>query len=251
LVRTPGLCAWLVVVASAACMPVHGTAQLGYARVEIAGGLALTRPGSDRVVQDVGETFGLGDGRDSPYVRVVAEVAGLELGAAGFGLREAGTGTLREAFGGLPAGSTVSSDLELATVQFSAAIPIAVGPLTIAPGALFDVFALDFRVGTDPGNREEVDEIVGLPLPFVRLCAPLGPLRATVEGGWFDARDAFGGNGRFADIAGMLECQVGGGWQLFAGGRWLSVDASGDSAGDSVAIDLELRGWFVGGGLRF
>lgn len=230
---------------------MRGSAQLGYAQVELAGGIALSSAGSTSSVQDIGPTFGLGDRRDSPYVRTTAAVGDVTLTAAAFALRETGTGTLATSFGGLVAGTSVATDFELASLQLTAAYGFDLGPVTIAPGAALDVFALDIRVSADPQNREEVDDVVAVPLPFLRAVVPFGAWRATAELGWLDAHDLTGADGRFVDGSVMVEWQLNESFHFVTGWRHFAVDASGDSGDDRVAVDLDVRGWFVGGGVVF
>ncbi len=220
-------------------------------RVAVDGDLALASGSGNDAPQDVGAAFGLGSERDSPYVRVVAEGEWIDLSASGFWLRESGAGVLGAAFGGLPAATPVSAELELGNFKMAAVVPLRCGPLTIAPGCLLDVFAIDFRVSESPGNREEVDDVVAVPMPFVRVSAPFLGLRATAEIGYLDAPRFTGVDARFADIEAMLAWQPGQQLQLFAGYRVLVADANGASSTDSVAIDLQVSGWFLGGGLRF
>ena len=229
------------------------TTQFGWARSELGGDLALSESGTAATVQDVGSAFGLGDAHGSPFARVVAARDGFVFSASGFWLRDSGAGVLAESFGGLPAATPVTSDIELGVVQLAGAYEFALGPVTLAPGLAFDVCALDFRVEESPGNREEIDEILGLPLPFVRaeLPTPLHGLRAIGEVGWLDLGLLGGDDQRFLDLHAQLEWHPGGQGHFFAGYRRLQVDAEGDSAPDTVLLDLYLHGWFVGVGFSF
>lgn len=228
------------------CTPVAVTTEVGYARLRLGGDLSLTT-GSNSNAQDVESAFGLGSDRDCPYARVLADFGLPEFGVAGFLLREEGTGVLTDDFGALPAGTPVATRLELGNAKCTAALGFAVGPLTVAPGLLFDVFAIDFRA-TSAGNAELVDDVVAVPMPFVRVGLPLGALRANAEIGYLDVP---GGRGRFADMEAMLTWEPTSNVQLFGGWRLLSADAEGDTGADTVGIDLRVSGWFAGVGLRF
>jgi hypothetical protein len=37
----------------------------------------------------------------------------------------------------------------------------------------------------------------------------------------------------------------------FVGYRYIGVEGSGETGGDDFATDLQIQGWFVGGGVRF
>lgn len=238
--------------AFAACAPVAVHAEAGYARLQVGGSLSLGDAGGGSSTQDIGTAFGLGSERDSPYLRVVADFGTPELQASGFWLHESGTGVLSDAFGGLPAGTPVASDLELGNAKLAAVLAAPWGPVTFAPGVLFDVFAIDFRASSSPGDREEVDDVVAVPMPFLRVEAPLlAGLQGTVEVGHIDLPEFTGADGRFTDLEARLAWQAGSRVHFLAGYRFLAADAAGESGTDPVAIDLTVRGWFVGGGLRF
>jgi hypothetical protein len=232
-----------------ACTPVAVTAEVAYARLRVDGDLAIDS--GSAAAQDIEAAFGLGSERDAPYARVTADFGGPELRASGFLLREGGAGVLSSAFGGLPAGTAVTAALELGNAKLVADWPLALGAVTVAPGVAFDVFAIDFRATSSPGNYEEVDDVVGVPLPFVRAAAALGDARVGVEVGWLDASDLTGTAARFADLEASAGWQLSPRWSLAAGYRWLSADAEGETATDTVAIDLRVHGWFVGGGIVF
>lgn len=240
-----------VLASLAACTPVAITSEIGYARFEVGGELALGTGSGGFVAQDVAEAFGLGSPQDAPHVRLVADFGATELSAEGFWFAESGAGVLTQSFGGLPAGTSVVSELELGNARLAATIAVPLGPLTIAPGVLFDVFSVDFRASSSPGNREEVDEIVGVPMPFVRAELPVFGLSAALEIGHLDPPDFVGVDGRFLDAEARLQWHPATHVHLVAGYRHLSADAEGESATESVGIDLRIRGWFVGGGLRF
>ncbi len=219
-------------------------------RIVVDGRLALADGGGTSSEQDVATAFGLGSERDSPVVRVAADLGTAELAASGFWLHEQGSGVLSQPFGGLAAGTAVDTDLDLGVAKLTAAFAIELGGATIAPGLLVDVFAIDFRASESPGNREEVDEIVAVPLPYVRAAVPFGRWRADAELAWLDAR-VFGADGEFADVEAKVAWRVAERVELIAGHRFLMADAEGGSETDAVGIDLTLRGWFVGGGIRF
>jgi hypothetical protein len=242
---------WLLLASCTA--PTAVAAHVGYARLAVDGDLALGSDGNGgggSAAQDVGAAFGLGSELDSPYVRATADFGLPELIASGFWIRESGDGVLDSSFGGLPAGTPVSTSLELGHLKLAGALGYTLGPVTVAPGLLLDVFAIDFRASSSPGNREEVDEVIGVPMPFVRVAAPVFGLAATIEAAYLELPGFVDGDGRFADVEALLEWR-GESLQFAAGYRLLTADAEGDSGADTVAIDLRVSGWFVGGGLRF
>jgi hypothetical protein len=230
------------------------TTQFGFTRSELGGDLALADAGTTATVQGVGSAFGLGDEHGSPFVRLVADCDGPVFSASGFWLHDEGAGVLAASFGGLPAATPVTSDIDLGVLQIGGVYEFDVGPVTLAPGAAFDLFALDFRVEQSPGNREEIDEILGLPLLFVwaswPLPDPLHGVRATAELGWLDLGLLGGDDQRFLDLHAQLEWHPGGQGHFFGGYRRIAVDAEGGSD-QTVLLDLTLQGWFVGIGFAF
>ena len=243
---------WCAALGLAACAPVAITTQAGYARLSLSGDLALDPDGSGtRVAQDVGSAFGLGSERDCPYARVAVDCGVPEFSASGFWLRESGRGVLSEAFGGLPAGTNVTTDLELGNVKLVAAFGTQLGPVHVAPGLLCDVFLIDFRASSAPGSYEAVDDIVAVPMPCVRVGGSLFGLQADAEIGFLDLLGLRGVDGRFADLEATLTYETPSGLQLLAGYRLVSADAEDENATDAVGTDLRVSGWFVGGGIRF
>jgi hypothetical protein len=243
--------ALFVAAATAACagQPPRWSADVGYTRLALRGRLSLDEGGGGGA-QDIGSAFGLGSERGSPLVRVAADLGVPELAVSGFWIHEEGNGVLEQPFGGLAAGTPVTSDLDLGVAKLTGAFAFAAGPLTIAPGVLFDVFAIDFRASSSPSDREEVDEIVGVPMPYVRVHAPLGPFVANAELAWIDA-DLIGVDSRFADLEASLALRASSRIDVLAGYRLLDADGEGSSSTDAVGIDLTLQGWFVGATVRF
>jgi hypothetical protein len=236
-----------VIALGGACAPVAATAQVAWSRLHLEGDLALV---AGDPAPDVESAFGLGSDQACPYVRAFATWGVPEFGAAGFLLREEGAGVLDQSFGGLPAGTPVETKLELGVAKLTAAAALHAGPVTVSPGVLVDVYAIDFRA-SNGGNREEVDDVVAVPRPFVRASVPFGAFVATAEIGWIDLPDSVGAGGRFADVEALLEWRAHASVDVFAGYRLVAADAEGGSDSDAVDLDLRVSGWFLGAGVRF
>lgn len=236
----------------AGCVPVGASAQVGFTMVAVRGDLALGSGGPVSTAQDVDSGFGLGGDRGSPWVGAQAELGALVLTGSMFWLRDSGQGVLRESFGGLGAATGVASELDLGVAKLSATWDLDLGLVTLSPGLLVDVLDLDFRArDLALGNREEVDELLTLPMPFVRVEAGLGPLRALVEAGYLEVAGLGGNEGRFHDLEAMVQWPLAPLAHLFIGYRHLGIDASGDAGDDSFAVEVTIRGWTIGGGMRF
>jgi hypothetical protein len=230
-----------------------GWFDLGYTQMAVDGDLALApASGPAGTGQDIGSAFGLGDKQPSPLLRGGVDFGVLELDGSLFWLSESGDGTLTQAFGGIAPGTAVASDLDLAVAKFTATGAFRLGAVTIAPGLLVDVFDVDFTARElTLGNSEQIDELLLVPMPFVRLGASSGAFDFGLEAGFLSISRSGGSKGRFSDLEANVRWTAPAGWNLFAGYRRLGIDAEGDSGADNIEIDLSLAGWFIGGGLQF
>lgn len=241
-----------LVTALAGCTPIGAAAQAGYARLAVRGELALADGAATTTDQSLRSAFGLGDARGAPFVRGQGELGSLSVSASLTSLQESGDGVLSSDFGGLPAGTPVASDLDVTIGKLTGAFAIDLGPVTLSPGLQLDVFDLEFTARELVlGNREEIDELLALPLLFGRVEAELGGLRGFAELGYLEIPSIGGNRGRFLDTEVAVTWSVVSTVDFVAGYRHLGIDAKGASGEDTIAVDLVLSGWFVGGGLRF
>ena len=238
----------------AGCASAKIATQAGYTQLHIDGSVALEStqagPGAD-VEQDIGSGLGLGDDRGSPFVRVDVDFGWPVLTASGFTFHELGQGVLRADFGGLAQATPVSSELDFGCLKLAAVCDVEIGPVTLSPGLAFDVFDFDFRVSDQFGNSEVIDELVGVPLLFARAAAYLGAVQLMVEGGYVEGLSGETEGDAFFDLEGQLRVCVSPSLHLLAGYRFLGVDATGDTGTEVFGLDLQVHGWFVGGGFTF
>lgn len=251
----PALAGLLTAFGCAACAPIGWTAQTGYLQVGVSGDFALAS-GSGGLAgapqQDLGTAFGLGDPRGAPYLRAQADLGRVVLTASGFEFRESGRGQLDASFGGLPPSTSVDADLRLGCAKLDLAFDIDLGPVKVAPGLAMDVFDIEFRAEeVTLGNAEVIDETVVVPLAFLRAEAGIGIVDVVAEVGFLETPRVGTSKGRFLDAELMAECSVLPLLHLFAGYRFIGIDATGDTGTESYGIDLRIRGWAIGGGLRF
>ena len=239
---------------TASCSSVGATGQVGYTIMEIGGDLALDSGGGPAasVEQSVDTAFGLGDAQGSPYFRGQLDASGPVFTGSVFWLRDSGAGQLDGAFGGLPSGTAVEGDLDLGVAKISAAYDFDLWLVKVAPGLMCDVFALDFTAREQTlGGTEAIDEVVYVPMPFVRAEAGFGPVTAVGEIGFLEVSDLGDASGRFLDFEALVEVNIAPLAHLFAGYRLIDMDGDGDTGNDVYGVDLQLRGWTIGGGLRF
>ena len=58
-------------------------------------------------------------------------------------------------------------------------------------------------------------------------------------------------DGRFLDFEAIVEWSPMPWARVFTGYRFMDLDGNGDTGSAAFAADLEIRGWVVGGGVRF
>ena len=174
------------------------------------------------------------------------------LTGSAFSVSEEGSGTLATTFGPLSAGTAVRSKLDLANAKVSLTHDFGFGPVKISPGLAVDV--VDFRLtASEPtfGNEGEIDEFLPLPMLFCRAEGDIGVVAILAEVGYLDVPEVEGAEVALLDLEAMLEWRVLPTVQLFAGYRLIDVDGFGETSDTSFGLDVQLEGWFIGGGIRF
>jgi hypothetical protein len=150
----------------------------------VRGDLALANDNGSTAQQDIRSAFGIGEAQGSLYLRAQAKAGAPVFSGSVFSLDESGEGRLDSDFGGLASGTPVRSELNLVCGKLAAAYGFDLGVLTLAPGLLVDVIDVDFRATELVlGNREEIDEVLAIPMPFLRAEAGFGAWRAVGEAG--------------------------------------------------------------------
>lgn len=240
---------------TSACSIVGVTGQVGYTNMSVGGDMALASglggvPASAH--QDIGSAFGLGEGQGSPYLRGQIDLGVPVFTASGFQFQEAGSGVLNATFGGLSASTPVNASLEFTNVKLSSTFDFDLGLVKVSPGIALDLFDLRFKATeTTLGNSEEINQLVPLPLLFVRAEADLLLCSLVGEVGYLQTPEINRNKGRCLDLEALLEWSVLPMVQVFAGYRHIDIDWHGESESDSFDVNLAVDGWMLGGGLRF
>ena len=236
----------------ASCGTVATDLRAGYMQLDVHGSVALATGSSTSgaVEQDLRSAFGLGDEHGTPFVRGDFDFGGPVLSASGFWFRDDGRGRLNADFGGLIGTPEVTSELEIGCAKLAALWDIEIGPLTVSPGLAFDVFDFQFRASDLAGNSEVIDEVLGVPMLVTRAEVRVGPVGLLAELGYIEA-PTNGHTSRFLDGDVMLDVEVARRCSLFAGFRVIDVDGNGDTESQSFQVDVQLRGWSVGGVVAF
>lgn len=239
------------------CSGPSARVQAGFFSGELSGNATLeaqtaTANAPIRAAADVESGLGLSEPQGSIYLRLEGDSGPVRVTASALKYENAGTGRLDGDFGDITAGTNVSSSVELGVgkVEFTFDV-LDLGVFRLSPGIGVDVFDLDASVTEQvTGQRERIDSLVAVPIVSVQSELRIGPASLVVDVGGMDARvDQYGG--QFWDAEGMLLIEPVEHVEFFAGYRWLSIDANGEADGRDTTIDLELGGWFVGGGMRF
>ena len=251
--RPQGLQLFLVATL-AACTPQTFRADVGALFATTSGKIALQNAGGTLVLgneqNDVDDQLGVGDTEVSPYVRVQWDHELHRVRAHGFGIDAEGSGTLAGDYGGIPAGSQVTTSMEFFNV--AAAYDYEVWGdenFRLALGGQLGIYSLDIAARSASG-RESVRTDLVIPMAFAEVEGFFGPVTlganaALMAGNWRDA------DGRYLDAEGFARVQVVDEVDLIAGYRYLVLDANGTATSRDFDADITVQGWFIGGGIRF
>ncbi|MCA8942225.1 MAG: hypothetical protein KDB80_06650 [Planctomycetes bacterium] len=245
------------VLTATGCVGVGARAYVGFTQTEVTGDFSLdsTAGGADlsSIRNDIENDFGITDASPSIWVKAEIEApAAGRFSLSGFTYSEQSSGTLTNAFGDVPAGSAISTDLKFDNVKAAWTFDaLDLEAFYLSPGLAIDVFSIDTRVSsTSPVAFEDVDTLGFVPMLYARSGVDLSLVALDVEAGWMtiDLGDA---DGDYFDLEGMLRLSVAPAVEVVAGYRYISIDGRGEAEGQRFEADLEMRGWFVGGGVVF
>lgn len=245
-----------VLLLIAACSAPSARLQVGYIQPTLTGDLALAQAAGSlpagQLSADIESGLGLDDDASSLYGRVELDAGPVRLTASGFRYDQSGSGTLNASFGAIAAGVPVDSDIRMGAYKAAATFDLLdVGPVRISPGVGVDLFDLQAEVSNQTvAQTETIDELLPVPMVFVQGEVDVGPVAVTLDVGGMDA--SYGEySGTFFDVEALVLYAPVEHVEVFAGYRWIALDARGESEDRDFTADLDLGGWFVGGGLRF
>ena len=233
------------------CTSFRARAYGAYMQPDIAGEIGLAPSATTNPIAMDIDTAANFDTDSAPYVRgeIGLGVANVTVSAFHYGSR--GSGTLTQNFGAaLNAGDFVNSDIDFLNIKSALHFDIInVGPLRISPGFAIDYFDVDMTL-TRGANLERLEVQVPAPMGFVQGELDFGWVAATVDVGALRVNmDEV--DGSYFDAEGMVRFDVCPGFELFGGYRWITMDANGTVDGQAYDVDLEMSGWFAGGGITF
>lgn len=238
--------------------------DVGYLNLELSGDIGYAR-GATNVSGQADVANGLGQGGEvgSPYGRVElasdAGAFGSGLFVSGFMYENSGTGTLTASYGNISAGTQVSSDFSIMNAKVGFYLSFDIGDvLFIRPGIALDMFLPDMTVTSQlvPSLSEQIDDPGGVPLPYLQVGLDTGIVSGFVEVGYLplDTKDLNLGSeydveSETLDVEAMLRVRPTKFVEVFVGYRMFSLELEGRLEQDTVDIDIDLKGFMIGGGL--
>ncbi len=249
-------CAVVAVGLLAACAPQAFRADVGAAFVRVQGELGLQNSGGSLTLasnmNDVKDQLGTGETDASPYVRFEADWGPHRIKLSGFSHNSTGGGTLVGAFGDLPGGTQVFTDLDFANVTASWSYDLMpTSMFRVAPGVQLGYYSLDLTTRAQTLSAfENVDTDAITPMPYLEAEIDLGRVSVGANAGVMSAhiRDA---TGRYWDAEAYVRGTPLDNLEIIGGLRYLLIDAHGNATGRDFDSDIDLFGWFIAGGVKF
>lgn len=199
---------------------------------------------------DLDRNMGLGDTEPSPYLRVQMDQEKHRVRLHGFGVDASGSGTLGGDYGDLTAGTQVTTAMDFFAIGATYAYELLREEhYRVAAGAAFNFYSLD-AAARSPAGRESVKTDVLVPMPYVEAEGFLGPVTAGANVGLMSA-DLGDANGRYLDVEAYVRVQATEQLEAIIGYRYVVLDGFGRATSRDFDADVDVHGFFVGGGIRF
>ncbi len=260
---TARLLAGAILLCSVSCTSLDARVSAGYFQSEVRGQFALdTSTASAQlgsIQTDIEDNFGIDEASSSPYVRADLSMPFGRVAISGFRYDESGTGQLPAGatFGDIGLGQTsttaISTDLTVQNIKVSWTYDLIDLPLLrVSPGLAVDIFDIETEVRsvTPISAFEQVEVFAPVPMIYVQGELDLGYVAANLDIGAMDV-DLPDADGTYWDIDAMIRVRPGGPVEFFAGYRFIHIDGDGEAEGQAFDANLQLNGWFLGGGVTF
>jgi hypothetical protein len=239
----------------ASCETQSWRADVGAMFVAPRGQVALQNAGGTLVLHDeqndLENDLGLGSAEVAPYLRAQMDDGAHRVRAHGFLFDAEGTGVLAGDFGGITAGSAVETSMDfynLSTAYSFALLHDEVWRLGV--GGQLGIYGFDITARSG-GGREEVETSLIVPMPYVDAEVRLGDIVTVGGNAGLMAGDFGDGSGRYWDAEIWGRVQATDEIEFIGGYRYLLLDAYGKASSRDFDADLDMHGWFIGGGIRF
>ena len=256
MMNTGRSCAVAAATLLAACAPHTFRADVGAAFARVEGQIGLQNSSGSLTLadnmNDLQDHLGVGDQDESPYVRLEADWGPSRFKVSTFGHNSTGSGTLAGAFGDIPAGTQVFTDFDFVDVTGSWSYDLMpTETFRIAPGVQLGYYSLDVITRAPSLSAfEQVDTDIIAPMPYLDAEVDLGWLTIGANGGII-AVNLSDADGRYWDAEGYVRANVLPHLELVGGVRYLLFDAHGEASNRDFDADIDVFGWFIGGGVRF
>lgn len=242
-------------VSSGCSTDIGARVYAGYMQAEFDGDVAL----SPNVVTPLGNVnrvdgqLGIDDPSGSPYGRIDLELGPANLTVSGFSYDQDGTGMLNATFGNINAGAIVNSSLEMVNARGSLHFSLLdLGVFRLSPGVSIDYFDIDMTVSdtANLGLFERIDVEAPVPMLFAEAELDFGIVAGVLDVGGIEV-DLPDADGTYFDLEALVRVEPLPHVHVFAGYRYIHLDADGTADGQPFEADLNLRGWMIGGGFEF
>ena len=234
---------------------LDGRVMVGYMNITPRGDLGLEDSAGSQAVGnikiDVEDELNLEDA-GTLYLRGEVDLGNFRFIASGFRYEDSGASVLTTPFGDIPASSSVNSELTITNLKGAVTYRLPVPIVDLSVGVCLDYFDLQMDVAaTDPVVAfEALDIRVPVPMLYARASTEVGMFSAGVDAGWLSV-DLGDGKGNFFDLDAMVGVQPVPYVEIFAGYRYVLIDALGDFERQNYDTELMFSGWYLGGGITF
>ncbi len=241
-----------------ACASLHARAYGGLTQATLDGSMALQSSTGNLPLGQNGVNLenegGVENSEVLPYLR--GEL-GMPIGSvtvSGFAFSETGGGQLasNHQFGDILPGSLISSRVEFLNIKTAVHFDLlSLGVFRFSPGLGLDVFDLDAQISqVGTSNYERIDNVAFVPMLFGQAEVDLGVVAGTLDVGWIDV-DLEDADGSYLDLEALVRVNPLKHLELFAGYRFINIDAKGTADSRRFEAEFDLHGWMVGGGVTF
>ena len=192
----------------------------------------------------------VGDSETSPYIRLQGDKDKHRIRFDGFGIDTEGAGILDGAFGGLVAGSQVSTSMEFFAISGNYGYQIARGKnYRVAVGAEVAFYSLDVGARSAVG-RETVQTEGFVPMPFAEVEGLFGPFTLGANAAVMDV-DLGDAGGFWFDAEAYLRFQITQRFDVMGGYRYIQTDVEGQAGDRDFEADIYVQGLFATAGVTF
>jgi len=253
--KIPTFLALCALSLGAGCMPA-ARVYVGAAFTRAKGDVALQNTAGtlnlDASQNDLEDDLGVDDTKTTPYARAELEWGPQRLRLSGFHHDSSGTGTLVADYGDIVSGTNVASDFEL--WNFTGAwtwdfLPTDMFRLGLGAQLGFSSVDLTVRqIGGSAFERVRTDNYVPMPVLDAEVDLGIVAVGGSIGGFEVDLGDA---DGRYWDGELFVRASPGSTLEFIGGYRYLSFDNEGQADNRDFNAEVEITGWFIGGGIKF